>query len=206
MLAMLVHEALALPNGMVFDSRASCPSCGGPLSGYDIKERQFAKLIGDGGTRTIRVVVKRFRCRSCRKICNADEPFYPDTRIGAPVIDLCIAFSRAFGYGRAARNLAAMGVAIDRMQCRHFAQVPRPVPVIDMYGFPVPKSVLSLSALATGAPFEGGRIKGAEALAACGLPPADRAAPDRVIPGQERDEGDEHKRKKERDPGKPEDG
>jgi hypothetical protein len=200
MLVMLVQTALTLPDGAVFDSRDTCPACGGGLSGYDTKKRRFAALIDDRGQRTIVVTVKRFRCRLCGKICNADEPFYPGTRIGAPVVDLCTVFSRATGYGRAARSLSAMGVAVNRMQCRHFAHAQAaPIRVMQIYGYPVPQSVISLSALA-GRSGEGGRIKGAEVLAACGFPSAHRAALQPPLPRKERDNRDEQEDKEERKP------
>jgi len=206
MLTMLVEGALTVLDGAAFDSRDACPACGGTLSGYDTKKRRFACLITGAGTRTITVSVKRFRCRSCGRLCNADEPFYPKTRIGAPVIDLCNAFSRTFGYGRAARNLTAMGVAVDRMQCRHYMTIPAPkVPVMPVYGFPLPRSVLSLSQLTARFP-EGAAVPGAEALAASGFPSAYRAAPRVPAPGDKGDEGDEQEGKEERDAGKPEQG
>lgn len=205
MLATLVQEALTTLDGTVFDTCDACPSCGKPVTGYDTRVRQFARIADENGERTITVVVKRFRCMTCGKIVNADEPFYPGTRIGAPVFDICIAFSQVFGYGRAARRLRAMGVVVDRSQCRHYATLPvRPFRIVPMYGHPLPQSVLSLSLLTANVP-EGRRIIGAEALAACGFPSAGRAALHRPVPGQERDEGDEEERDKERDPKKPED-
>lgn len=198
MITLLVQGALTALDGAIFDSLDACPSCGGPVSGYDTKQRQFARVTDEKGIRTSMVTVKRFRCRSCGRIVNADEPFYPNTRIGSPVIDLCIAFSRSFGYGRAARTLAAMGVAVDRMQCRHYAAIPvRPFPIMPMYGFPFPQSVLSLSLLTTEIT-EGGRVIGAEALAACGFPSADRTSLHLPGAGKERDERDKQKRDEER--------
>jgi hypothetical protein len=205
MLTMLVQSSLGVFDGAVFDSRDSCPVCGGRLSGYDTRVRQFARLIDAGGARTISVKVKRFRCRSCGKICNADEPFYPETRTGSPVIDLCIAFSTHEGYGRAARNLSEMGVVMDRMQCRHYAQTPvRPVSVIPVYGLSLPQTIVSLSALAA-RPGEKSRIVGAEALAACGFPSAHRAALQPPLRPDKRDEGDEKDKEKDWQVEEPED-
>jgi len=50
---------------------------------------------------------------------------------------------------------------------------------------------------------EGCRIIGAKTLAARGLPPADRAVPDRFGTGEEREERDEQEEKEEREPGHP---
>ena len=205
MLVMLVQESLSVIDGVVFDSRDTCPACGGQLSGYDTRQRQFARIREDTMNRTITVTVKRFRCRSCGRICNADEPFYPDTRIGAPVIDLCIVLSQKTGYGRAARVLSAMGVAIDRMQCRHFTHTPvEQIPVMEIFGFLVPNSIISLSTLAARLG-EGGCIEGAEALAACGFPSAHRATLHRPLMTEERDERDKEHRKEERQVQKPHD-
>lgn len=206
MLATLVQEALTTLDGTVFDTCDACPRCGGPVTGYDTRVRQFARISDENGERTIKVAVKRFRCPTCGKTVNADEPFYPGTRIGAPVIDICIAFSQVFGYGRAARRLRAMGVAVDRVQCRHYATLPvRPFRIVPMYGHPLPQSILSLSLLTAGVP-EGRRIGGTEALAACGFPSAGRAALHLPAAGKKRDEGDEDERNEERDPGTPEEG
>jgi len=169
-LATLVREGLIILDGVVFDSREQCPFCGGSLSGYDTRVKQVAVLRSDEGERVLHVTVKRFSCRSCGRVCNADEPFYPDTRIGSPVIDLCIAFSGTMGYGRAARYLSAMGIAVDRMSCRHYAQTPAAnVIPLEFFGFPIPRSVVTLSSLATGQP-EGSVLSGTEALAACNFP------------------------------------
>jgi len=206
MLVALVQEALGALDGVVFDTLEACPACGGPVTGYDTRERQVARIMDEKGERTIHVVVKRFRCMACGKVVNADAPFYPGTKTGAPVVDLCIAFAKSFGYGRAARRLRAMGIVVDRMQCRHYATlVVRPFRIMPMYGHPLPQSVLSLSFLAA-ALTQGRRIVGAEALAACGFPSAGRAALHLPVAGEEGDDGDEEERKKERDAGKPEEG
>ena len=180
MVTTIVQNALTLFDGAVFDTRVkvTCPACGGVLSGYDSRKRKFACVHDEKGDHVITVTVKRFFCKSCGTLCNADGPFYPHTRIGSPVIDLCVTFSRASGYGRAARNLAAMGICMDRMECRHYAMTPvRPVLYIQIFGFPMPHTITSLSSLA--ARFsEGSSIPGAEMLAACGFPSAYRALPD----------------------------
>ena len=205
MLVVLVQGALTILDKAVFDTLASCPYCGGPVAGYDKKTRHFADILEKSGNQTVTVTVKRFQCRSCKKIVNADEPFYPDTRIGSPVIDLCIAFSRAYGYGRGARNLRALGVALDRMQCRHYAGIPvPPFRIMPMYGVPIPQSIISLSFLTASLP-EGRRVTGAEALAACGFPSAHRAALHHHGVGEERDEGNTEEGNKERETDQPED-
>jgi len=206
MLAVLVQGALVIPDRMVFDHCESCPVCGGSVSGYDTIVRQFARILDENGIKTITVTVKRFRCRSCGAIVHADEPFYPGTRIGSPIVDLCIAFSQAYGYGRGARNLRAIGSPLSRMQCRHYAALPvRPFPIIPLYGFPIPQSILALSTLSVSVT-KGSGIVGAEALAACGFPSAGRAALHLPGPGEKRDDGNKEEGHKKRDAGEPEHG
>jgi hypothetical protein len=181
MVATLVQGAIMIFDGAIFDTRGPCPSCGGRVSGYDSRKKKFAELHDEKGGRIITVTVKRFTCPYCGTLCNGDEPFYPGTRIGSPIIDLCRAFSQADGYGRAARNLEAMGISMDRMTCRHYAMtLARPIPSLSIFGFSVPQTIVSLSSFS---PIygEGSPIPGAEALAACGFPSSYRAPPDILL-------------------------
>ena len=198
MLGDIVQTAFSACEGMVFEDRDACPGCGGALSGYDTKKKQFAVLTNGAGRRPVHVFVKRFSCRACKKVCFADEPFYPGTRIGSPVVDLCVTLSGTMPYSRTATYLEEMGIYIDRMSVRNFARrtLP-PIPTADVFGIRFPMSVISLSTLAAGIS-EGGCIKGAEALAACGFPSAYRAPLQPPAPGKERDERDEEHGKEER--------
>ena len=204
MLSMLVQTAIAACDGVVFDSRASCPLCGGALAGYDTKQKQFAVLREGDTVRTVRVKVRRFSCRQCSAVCFADEPFYPATRIGSPVVDLCLTLAESMPFSRAATYLDELGIVVDRMTVRNYARrrFPR-VATADVFGIRLPLSVISLSSLSTEIS-EGGCIKGAEALAACGFPSAERAPLQPALPRKERDERDEHERDKERDTRYPE--
>jgi hypothetical protein len=205
MLVTLVQTALSACAGSVFDSRVSCPICAGTLSGYDTKKKQFAILRNDGRLTPIHVNVKRFACRQCGAICFADEPFYPGTRIGSPVVDLCLTLSATMPFSRAAVYLGEMGIEVDRMTVRNYARRPfPPVPTADVFGIRLPLSLIALSSLAAGIP-EGGCIKGAEALAACSFPSADRAPLQHPLPRKEGDERDEQECDKERDAKNPED-
>jgi hypothetical protein len=198
MLVDIVQTALSACNGAVFDSRDSCPFCGGKLSGYDTKKKQFAVLRDGDRLSAIHVSVKRFTCRQCGAICFADEPFYPDTRIGSPVVDLCLTLSATMSFSRAATYLDEMGVILDRTTVRNYARRTfPPFMTADVFGIRLPLSVVSLSTLAANLR-EGSCIEGAEALAACGFPSAERAPPDRLFFPEERDERDEQEKKEER--------
>ena len=178
MLVDLVQTALTACDGTYFDNRDACPTCGGSLSGYDKKKKQFAVLTEGGGRRTVHVIVKRFSCQVCKKVCFADEPFYPGTRIGSPVVDLCLTLCRTMPFTRTAAYLEEMGICVDRMTVRNFSHLAVPeIPTADVYGIRLPMSIISLSTLASGLG-EGDCLNGAEALAACGFPSAYHAAPE----------------------------
>jgi hypothetical protein len=133
----------------------------------------------------------------------ADEPFYPGTRHGSPVVDLCRTLSMTIPFHRTRALMAQMGIVIDRGTVRNYAHGSFPeIPTSDLFGIRIPLSVISLSSLTAG---EGGRIIGAEALTACGFPSAYRAAPDLPLFPEQRDERNNKESYKERQPQHPED-
>ena len=113
----IVQSGLLACEGIVFDSRDTCPACGGELSGT-IRRRSSSQLYRKP-MNSIRFMfsVKRFSCRECHAICFADEPFYPDTRIGSPLVDLCRTLGATMPFNRAAAHLLHLGIVIDRGYC-----------------------------------------------------------------------------------------
>ena len=185
----IVQSSIFVFDRVVFDCRDACPACGGPVSGYDTRKKQFAVMDKEGRLCPVNVFVKRFSCRQCGIICFADEPFYPDTRNGSPVVDLCRTLSMTMPFHRTTTYLAQLGIIIDRGTVRNYARGLFPeIPTTDLFGVCLPLSVVSLSAITTAG--ERSRVIGAEALAACGFPSAYRALPDR--PGFS-EQGDERK-------------
>jgi hypothetical protein len=193
----IVQSGLLACEGMVFDYRDTCPACGGELSGYDTKKKQFAIIKETDEQHPVHVFVKRFTCRECHAICFADEPFYPDTRIGSPLVDLCRTLGATMPFNRAAANLLHLGIVIDRGTVRNYMNRSFPeIPTTDLFGIRLPPSIISLSELAARSS-EGSRIPGTEALAACGFPSAHRAAPDLRLISKKGNEGEEEKHEKE---------
>jgi hypothetical protein len=197
----IIQSGLASCDGLVFDSRDACPVCKGKLSGYDTKKKQFAVITEGGEHHRVHVFVKRFTCRECHTICFADEPFYPDTRIGSPLVDLCLALAAAMPYYRVMVFMNQLGIDIDRGTIRNYAKGPFPeIPITNLFGILLPLSIISLSEISARSG-EGSRIEGAEVLAACGFPSAYRAAPDHLLlknEGSERQkEEDKEKRQAE---------
>ncbi|MFA5221748.1 MAG: hypothetical protein WC391_05650 [Methanoregula sp.] len=206
MLFTIVNVALSAADGVVFTDHSACPACGGTsLAGYDTKKKQFAVLREGTATRTLYVYVKRFYCRDCHTLCYADEPFYPKTRMGSPVVDLAITLFAEMPPNRVASYAAAMGIILDRTTCRLYAKKEFPhVPTTDLFGIRIPVSVFTLSTLATTAG-EGSSIMGAEILAACGFPSAYRAPLHLPAGTKKGDEGDEQEYKEKRHVDKPHD-
>jgi hypothetical protein len=146
MLTSLIQTGMASIDGREFTDHGPCPECGGVLSGYDMREKFFATITDAGVTRDIHVKVKRFRCRSCGKLCYARSPFYPGTRLGSPVVDLCVTLSGEMPYNRVAEVLGAMGIVVDRGTVRNYASIDvGGVPTTELFGFRLPLSVLSFA-------------------------------------------------------------
>jgi hypothetical protein len=175
MLVDLVGNALSSMEGAKFVDLDACPSCGGPVSGHDLRAKRFAVLLEDGKERTIQVYVKRFYCLKCGALCYADAPFYPDTRLGSPIVDLCLVLSHQMPFNRVAQYLRAMGIVVDRGTIRNYASRDfGPIPATELFGIPLPLSLLNLATFILDS--ERRPVIGAEALAACGFPTAGRAA------------------------------
>ncbi len=198
LLADVVQTALLACNGIIFDTLSACPECGGKLSGYDRKKKQFVIMHDQGKRIPVHVMVKRFACQECGIVCFAEEPFYPATRAGSPIVDLCVTLSATMPFSRAAVYLEHLGILIDRGTVRNYARSAyHGIPTTDLFGIRLPLSIVSLSELATRFG-EGGRIPGTEALAACGFPSAYRAATDGLLSPEKRNERNKEKDKEER--------
>jgi endogenous inhibitor of DNA gyrase (YacG/DUF329 family) len=160
--------------GVQFSDPGRCPRCGGQVRGYDIRERIFVSLVENKTRRDIRVKVKRFECRECGKVSEAKAPFYPFAHYGAPVVDFAIGLSRIMPYRRAAKVLRACHIDLNWGTIRLYSRSKiTSVPSLEIFGIPVPVSLLNLSILGTQLG-QFGTIVGAEAFAACCPPPADR--------------------------------
>lgn len=182
LVANIVQSAVYAVGGVTFTRHSVCPVCGGPLSGYDTRRRQFARLIPENGPEAVYVDIRRYYCRTCRRLCLADNPFYPGTRLGSVIIDLCTALSMTMPVNRVPAYLAGMGILIDRSSCRLYVHhvsgthVRINVRYIDMgnrTGIHLPLSVLSLSVLAANCDAES-RPDESDILAACDFPSAPR--------------------------------
>lgn len=168
----LVICGLEAIDGTIFADPIDCPGCGGRTSGYDIREKVFAPLLMNGERREIRVKVKRFECRECGNVSPANAPFYRFAKYGAPVVDFASLISHRMPFRRAEKLLQACQIDLSWGTVRLYSKLPiGPVPHVELFGIPVPVSLLNLSIL--GAQLgQRSPIIGAEAFAACRPPPA----------------------------------
>lgn len=168
----IVQSAICSLDGAEFSHLTACPVCGGRVQGYDTRTKKYAMIRDGDGERTISVRIKRFTCRNCKKLCNADEPFYPGTRIGSLVVDLFFCLSVTMPESRAARHIDAMGIRVDRTSWKNYSGRAIPeIPTTEIFGMRLPSSVLVLSSLSARVS-DGGRIDGPDVLKACNFPSA----------------------------------
>ncbi len=170
----LVLTTFSACDGLVFDRYRCCPGCGGSATGYDRKKKQFAVLAEPDKIRVITVVVKRFRCVTCGKIYSADAPFYQKTRIGSPIVDLCITFGQIMPFSRVSTHLAYLGIVVDRWTVRNYVlnNRQRTIATTELYGIGFPISLVSLVTLVASAG-ERNPPDSQEVLEACGFKPPD---------------------------------
>ena len=104
---------------------------------------------------------------------------------------------------RAARIIQTMGICMHRTTRRNYRPENFPdISAADFFGMRLPFSILSLSSLAASAG-EGGSIKGADLLAACGFPSAHRAALHSLSTGKIGEQRQKQEEKKERETDRP---
>jgi hypothetical protein len=175
MLSDLVYGAVVSLDGAVYADLDSCPYCGGEVKGHDIRRKRFATVIDDRQPRTIFVFVHRYYCTRCGKLCYAKSPFYPETRLGSPIIDFCVVNAPLFPYHHVSKLLEHMHILLDRGSVRNYAKEDfGEIPFLDMYGMRIPLSLLSLIESAVTAGKEGPVI-GAIPFGSGRLPSANRA-------------------------------
>jgi hypothetical protein len=200
MVSDLIQQGILAMEGVRFTQRASCPFCQGPLQGYDYRSKRFAVLIDEDVRQDVYVIVKRFTCRICGAVSSAEAPFYPSTRHGSPLVDFALTLSGLKSYREASRILAHCHIDMDWGTIRHYVtkNFP-PAPTFALYGIPVPLSLLYLSILGVQLG-KGSTIEGAEALAACRLPPAHGALFQLVGLSEERNKRDKQEKEEHRVP------
>ena len=145
MLSATISMGIASLDGVLFKEIGDCPHCGGHPMPYDTKTKNYATLILPSGTHTVSVKVRRFICRECGRLLYAEEPFYPDTRVGSAIVDLALNLSRTNSYSHAAAIMEGLGIQMNRSSVRNYALSDLPMTGFSsLYGLPLPNSLISL--------------------------------------------------------------
>lgn len=145
MLTATISMGIASVDGMLFKERGPCPHCGGRPMPYDTKTKHYATLVTRTGTKTISVHIRRYLCKDCGALLYAEEPFYPDTRMGSAVIDLALNLSRTNSYSHASAIMNALGIQMNRSSVRNYALSNLPMTGFSsLYGLPLPNSLIAL--------------------------------------------------------------
>jgi hypothetical protein len=166
----IIQIAVSSLDGLEFNQIVSCPYCGGIVQVHDRKKKKFAVLREHSAERVINVWVKRYYCRNCGNLCYANEPFYPGTRIGSPVIDIFSSLSATMPPSRAARIIDNLGIVVDRTTWKYYTGRALPeIPVVDVFGMRLPLSVVRLSDIAVQYG-ESDHADPADIISACGYP------------------------------------
>lgn len=167
----IIHTALQACEGVRFHPGSTCGACGGTLNGYDVRKKRFAVLLEDDQPKPVHVIIQRSYCRDCGRIVIPQEPYYPGTRIGSPVVDLCRSLSVVMPYSRISTSIGLMGVQVDRWSVRNYARMPLPgVPSLEAFGMQIPVSMISLSSLRAGSAPTSRTLDMEDVLMACNYP------------------------------------
>ncbi len=164
-------------DGTLFATAKPCPLCGGRPQPYDTKKKLYVTLRTPMGEKRIMVNIRRFKCKKCGNLIYAQEPFYPDTRLGSAIVDMAISLSRLHSYSHTAEIMKALGIEIDRGSVRNYALSDLAIPQANfLYGMQLPNSFISLMTKEISGPK--GSISSHEILASSGYPTSYKAPAD----------------------------
>lgn len=119
--------------GTLFATAKPCPLCGGKPQPYDTKKKLYVILKTPTGRKKIMVNIRRFKCKKCGNLIYAEEPFYPDTRLGSAIVDMAISLARLHSYSHTAEIMKALGIEIDRGSVRNYALSNLPIPPANFF-------------------------------------------------------------------------
>ena len=157
--------------GTLFATAKPCPLCGGKPQPYDTKKKLYVILKTPTGRKKIMVNIRRFKCKKCGNLIYAEEPFYPDTRLGSAIVDMAIYLARLHSYSHTAEIMKALGIEIARGSVRNYALSNLPIPPANfLYGMQLPNSFISLMTKEISG--SKGSVSSGEILASRGYPSA----------------------------------
>ena len=148
----LVITALCGVSNMIFMDPPPCPTCHETskktLLDHGMLKRRFATAIIDDKKIKISVSVKRYICKQCGQVVCAHSPFYPNTRLGSPVVDLAISLASRYSFYQTSQIMEVLNISISRSAIRTLAQSREwNITTVPLSGLVLPASLLSLGTL-----------------------------------------------------------
>jgi hypothetical protein len=118
------QQALILEyDGKIFDALSRCPKCKSKkVVRFDKVAKTVCKVITDEGFKDIKVDIKRYKCRSCNCVSNAESPFYPSCSYGKPLVDLILFLSAKNPYNRVESIMLNYGIQVDRDTVKNYTK------------------------------------------------------------------------------------
>ena len=167
----LILAALYEVSNMTFMDPTPCPVCNDAskksLLGHDTIKRRFATVFENEEKVRLSVFVKRYTCKHCGQVIFARSPFYPNTRLGSPVIDLAMSLSSEYSFYQSSQILRMLNISMSRSAIRALALSKTwNITTVSLSGLLLPTSLLTLGTLASTCP---GNINSEDVLAACGF-------------------------------------
>ena len=146
MLIQLIDSGISGIDKKIFENADKCPDCKGKLITHDFRRKKFATRIYRDKKIPVYVRVKRFRCKECGRLVYADEPFYPEIRVGAPVVDFCLANRERYSYAHISRILKHLHIYVSPSSVGNYASADLNMPpAVEMHGIFFPASLLNLA-------------------------------------------------------------
>ena len=167
----LIITALCGVSNMTFMDPPSCPTCHGASKktflDHDTLKRRFATVIIKGEKVKLSVSVKRYMCKQCGRVVFARSPFYPNTRLGSPVVDLAMSLASRYSFYQTYQIMEILNISISRSAIRALAQNREwNITTVSLSGLLLPVSLLSLGTLMSTSHSD---LTSEDVLVACGF-------------------------------------
>jgi len=167
----LIITALYEVANMTFMDPTPCPVCNDgskkSLLAHDTIKRRFVTVIeGDEKVR-LSVSVKRYICKHCGQVVFARSPFYPNTRLGSPVVDLAMSLASRYSFYQTSQIMETLHISMSRSAIRALSQSRAwNITSVPLSNLLLPASLLTLGTLTNSSP---GHLTPEDVLVACGF-------------------------------------
>ena len=123
LLAESVRGSLLQLHDKLYDDPPPCPRCRSEeRKRHGQRKRLYATIIVEDRFQKIRVWVKRYVCKRCRKAYRSRSPFYPGCLYGNLVVDICLFYAAHNPFCRVEHFLQQWGLQVDRDTIRNYVR------------------------------------------------------------------------------------